>query len=132
MKTNSKITIAIIAGAAISGAAIQSLHSQSKPPVYLVGEVDVTNLEGYAKEYSPKVRASVKAAGGRVIALGGGSETKNLTTLEGTPAKRVFIQVWDSQEQLQAWWNSADYKAARSVGNKYATFRHFVVDGVQQ
>ncbi len=123
-------TALAVAAFGLGAIAVQTLHAQPKPPVYLVGEVDVTNLEGYSKEYSPKVRASVQAAGGRVIALGGGE--KDLTTLEGTPAKRVFIQVWDSREQLQAWFNGADYKAAREVGDRYATFRHFVVNGVAQ
>lgn len=108
--------------------AVQAPHAQPRTPVYLVGEVEVTNLEGYTKEYSPKVRPTVQAAGGRVIALGGGE--KDLITLEGAPAKRVFVQVWESREQLQAWFNSADYKAAREIGDRFATFRHFAVNGV--
>ena len=46
MKTNYKLAIALVAGAAIGGAAIQGLHAQAKPPVYVVGEISVTN--GYA------------------------------------------------------------------------------------
>src|SRR5262249_23551129 len=34
MKTNYKIAIALVAGAAIGGTATQGLHAQSKPPVY--------------------------------------------------------------------------------------------------
>jgi uncharacterized protein (DUF1330 family) len=65
-----------------------------------------------------------------VIALGGAE--KDLTTLEGTPAKRVFVQVWESREQLLAWFNGAEYKSAREIGDRYATFRHFVVNGAPQ
>jgi uncharacterized protein (DUF1330 family) len=56
-----------------------------------------------------------------------------VTSLEGDPPKsRVAIQVWDSLEQAQAWRNSADYKAARMIGDKYAKFRAFTVEGLPQ
>ena len=44
--------------------------------------------------------------------------------------RRITIQVWDSLEQAQAWRKSADYKAARMIGDKYATYRAFAVEGV--
>ncbi len=37
MKTNYKIAIALVAGAAVGGAAVQGLHAQAKPPVYRAG-----------------------------------------------------------------------------------------------
>lgn len=133
MKTRYAVALAFVAGAGFSGFAFNELHAQAKPQVYLVGEVEVTNMEGYSKEYSPKVRASVKAAGGRVVALGSAGEPKqNLISLEGAPAKRVFIQVWNDVDQMQAWYNGKQYKEARKIGDKYATFRHFVVTAVPQ
>ena len=55
------------------------------------------------------------------------------TSLEGTPEKsRVTINVFDNLEQAQASRSSPDYKAARIIGDKYATFRAFVVDGRPQ
>src|ERR1700690_4180213 len=126
MKTNYKIAIALVAGAAIGGAAIQGLHAQAKPPVYSVSEIDVTNVEAYVKEYAPLAQASIKKSGGKILA---GSQ--KVTSLEGTPPKaRVTIQVWDSLEQAQAWRNSADYKAARKIGENYATFRAYTVEGI--
>ena len=126
MKTNYKVAIALVAGAAIGGAAIQGLHAQAKPPVYSVSEIDVTNVEAYVKEYAPLAQASIKKSGGKILA---GSQ--KVTSLEGTPPKaRVTIQLWDSLEQAQAWRNSADYKAARMIGDKYATYRAFAVEGV--
>ena len=126
MKTNYKIAIALVAGATIGGAAIQGLHAQAKPPVYTVSEIDVTNVAAYEKEFAPLAQASIRKSGGKVLA---GSQ--KVTSLEGTPPKaRVTIQVWDSLEQAQAWRNSADYKAARKIGDKYATFRAFTVEGI--
>ena len=47
-------------------------------------------------------------------------------------AEIVTIQVWDSHEPLKAWFNGADYQAALKVGETYATFRRFAVEGVSQ
>jgi uncharacterized protein (DUF1330 family) len=52
-----------------------------------------------------------------------------VTTLEGTPPKRIVIQAWDSLDQIKAWFNSAAYQEARKIGNKYATFRRFAIEG---
>jgi len=71
MKTRYTVALSMIAGAALGGAAIQGLHAQAKPPVYLVTEIDVTNPDAYAKEFAPKAQAIIKAAGGRFIAIGG-------------------------------------------------------------
>ena len=67
MKTNYKVAIALIAGAAIGGAAIQGLHAQAKPPVYVVGENTVTNVDAYTKEFVPLARASIRNAGGNPV-----------------------------------------------------------------
>ena len=95
-------------------------------------EITVTNPQAYGKDYAPKAQASIKAAGGRQIAIGGagGAGANKVTAVEGDPPKRVVIQVWDSLEKMQAWRNGADYKAARVIGDKYATFRSYAVDGL--
>ncbi len=36
MKTNYKLAVALVAGVAIGGAAIQGLHAQAKPPAYVI------------------------------------------------------------------------------------------------
>ena len=84
MKTNYKVAIALVAGAAIGGAAIQGLHAQAKPPVYTVTEIDVTNVDAYVKEYVPVVQPIVKKGGGKQLAA-----SLKVTALEGTPPKRV-------------------------------------------
>jgi uncharacterized protein (DUF1330 family) len=128
MKTNYKVAIALIAGVAIGGAAIQGLHAQAKPPVYVVGENSVTNVEAYAKEFVPLARASIKNAGGKVVGA-----SQKVTSLEGAPqTARVTINVFDSLEKAQAWRTGAEYTAARKIGDKYATFRAYVVEGVPQ
>lgn len=139
MKTRYVVTLSMLAGAALGVAAIQGLHAQAKPPVYLVAEIDVTNPEAYAKEYAPKVRNIIKAAGGRFLAIGGAPlviegapPATKVTAFEGKPPKRLVIQVWDSMEQIQAYRASPEFKEARKIGHKYAKFRSFAVEGLPQ
>jgi uncharacterized protein (DUF1330 family) len=115
----------MLAGALLGAGAIQGLHAQAKSPVYVVSEITVTNVDAYAKEYAPLAQAAIKKTGGNLVAI-----SQNPTSLEGAPEKsRVTINVYDSLEKAQASRNSPDYKAARVIGDKYATFRAFVVEG---
>ena len=128
MKTRYVVALSLFTGFAIGGAAIQGLHAQAKPPVYTVNEIDVTNEAAFVKEYLPLVRASIVKSGGKPIA-----GSYKVISFEGAAPKRVAIQMWDSMEQAQAWHNSADYKAAREIGNKYAkSFRGYAVDGLSK
>jgi uncharacterized protein (DUF1330 family) len=133
VKTKYTVALSMLAGIAVGAVAIQGLHAQTKPPVYLVTEIDVTNPEAYGKEFAPKAQASIKAAGGRQIAIGGagGAGAKGITALSGTAPKRAVIQQWDSMDALMAWYNGAEYQAALKIGEKYATFRRYAVEGNQ-
>jgi uncharacterized protein (DUF1330 family) len=135
MNSHAAMGLGLLAGIIIGGAAIDVLHAQAKPPVYYVAEIEVSNPEAYAKEYVPKAQATIKASGGRYVAIGGAGASggAKVTPIEGDgPKNRVVIQVWDSLEKVQAWRNSPEYKQARKIGDKYAKFRSFVVDGVAQ
>ena len=48
------VGLGMLASAALGGLAVEQLHAQVTPPVYFVGEIDVSNPDGYAKEYLPK------------------------------------------------------------------------------
>ena len=128
MKMYLTVALSMLTGAAIGGAAIQGLHAQAKPPVYYVAEIDTSNLDAYMKDYAPLAQASIKAAGGRIVA-GGAPKA-----FESDPPKaaRVVVQVWDSEEQIQKWRSSADYKKAREIGDKLAKFRSYAVPGAAQ
>ena len=126
MNRHVTVGLAMVAGAAIGAAAVQSLHAQSKPPVYYVAEIDFTNAEGYLKEYAPRQGALVRESGGRFLVAGG-----KTTVFEGdAPKSRFTVTVWDSLEKIQAWRSSAAYKELRTIGDKYAKFRSFAVEGV--
>ena len=134
MKSFSSVGIALLAGVALGASSMGVLQAQSKGPVYLVTEISVSNPDAYGKEYAPKAQASIKAAGGKQIAIGGagGAGASKVIAVEGEPPKRAVLQIWDSLEKMQAWRNGADYKEARMIGDKYATFRSYVVEGMQQ
>jgi uncharacterized protein (DUF1330 family) len=85
--------LAIAVGFGLGAVAIQGLHAQAKPPVYYIGEIDVTNADAYAKEYQPGAGATIKAAGGRYLAAG------KAVPIEGAPPQsRVILLAWDSMK----------------------------------
>ena len=124
MKTRYAAALGMVVGLGLGAVAVQGLHAQTKPPVYYISEVDMTNPDGYAKEYLPLVQATIKAAGGRYVASG------KATPIEGDPPKsRIAVVAWDSMETLMAWRNSDAFKEARKTGMKYASFRASAIAG---
>lgn len=63
MKTKYTVTLAMLSGIAIGAVAVHSLHAQTKPPVYIVTEINVTNPEAYGRDYSPRLRPALKLLG---------------------------------------------------------------------
>ena len=127
MKTRYTVALSILAGVAVGALAIQGLYAQAKPPVYFVVENEISDVQGYLKEYAARARDMIKANGGRYLAAG------DATTFVGEPPKsRVAIFVFDDLQQIQTWLNSPEYKDIRKVGEKYAKFRNYAVPGVQQ
>ena len=127
MKSNYKVAVAKLAGVALGAFVVQGLHAQAKPPIYVVAEIDVSNLDAYLKEYVPLAQAAIKAAGGRILAVG-----QNITPIEGTPPKRASIQQWESAEHYNTYRKSAAFVDARKIGEKYAKFRTFAIEGMPQ
>jgi len=127
MRTRHAVALAIVLGIGLGGAAVQVLHAQAKPPVYIVTEIAIRELSGYAIEYAPRAQASIEKAGGKILAA-----SFDVIPLEGHAPKRVVIQVWDRPEQIVAWRNGADYDEIRKIGEKYAIFRSFAVEGIRR
>ena len=125
MKTYYTVGLSMLAGIGIGAVAMQTLHAQGKPPVYVVTEIAVRNIPGYVNEYAPRAQESIKKAGGKILAA-----SLNVTQLEGPAPARVVIQVWDSPEQIAAWAHGSDYDKIRKIGERYAIFRSFAVEGL--
>jgi uncharacterized protein (DUF1330 family) len=123
MKVRYTVGLAMLAGVAIGAIAVQGLHAQGKAPVYVVAEIDISNPDAYTKEFLPIVQSNL----GKAVAAG------KPTTIEGEPAKsRVTVRAYDSLEAARAAYSSSAYKEARKIGDKYAKFRIFAVEGVSQ
>ena len=126
MRTVYVIAVSLAAGAALGAGATATLHAQAKAPAYVVGEIEITDPEGYAKEFGPLARkALADGPGYRALALGG----KTVSIAGPPPKKRVVINVFDSLDAAVQAYNSPAFKEAKKVGDKYATFRTFVVEG---
>lgn len=128
MKINHMMVLTLLGGIALGAAAIQGLHAQAKPPAYVIAEIDVTNEANFMKEFAPLAAKALQDGGAKNLTRGG----KTLS-IEGAPPKsRITINAFESMEKARAAFTSAAYKEARKIGDKYATFRIFVVEGVAQ
>jgi uncharacterized protein (DUF1330 family) len=128
MKTRYTVVLSIWAGVAVGAAAVQALHAQAKPPAYVVAEIDVMNPGPYDKEYVPPAAKAITDGGGKYLVRGG--ET---AAFYGEPPKpRIAVMVFESMEKAQAAFNSSSYKEAKKVGDKYAKFRVYAVEGLLQ
>lgn len=127
MNTRVAVAFALVVGIGIGAVTVDTVRAQQKAPVFVVAEIDVSKPEAYAKEYAPKAQALIKKHGGRLLAA-----SSKVTMIEGQPAKRVAVLQWESMEKVKAYFNSAEYKENRKIGNKYAKFRLMAVEGVPQ
>jgi len=55
-----------------------------------------------------------------------------VTAIEGAAPQRAAVQVWDSLEKVEAYRNDPKFKELRAIGEKYAKFRTFVIEGLAQ
>jgi uncharacterized protein (DUF1330 family) len=122
------VMLTCVAAGAFAG---EELHGQTGTPAYLIGQIDVSDPDGYAKEYLPKAREIIKAHGGRLIAAGGAATSgSQVTAIDGEAPKRVIIYMYPSMEALQAWRKDPAYIQVRQIGEKYARYHTFAVEGV--
>jgi uncharacterized protein (DUF1330 family) len=130
MRTNWRLVSTALAGVVIGAAGISTLSAQVTPtkalPAYLIGEIEVTDPEGY-KKYQDGVSAVLAASGGRFLVRGG-----KTVALDGAPPKRIAVIAFDSLEKAQAYRNSTVYKELVPIRDKSSKFRLFAVEGVMQ
>ena len=114
----------LLVGVAIGAGVVQTLHAQAKPPAYVITDADVTNVDSYIKEYLPLVRKAFLDGGAKYLASNG-----KVVTFAGEPPKRLAILVFENLDKAQATLTSAAFQEARTVGDKYAKFRTFAIEG---
>jgi len=126
MKPKYTLGLTMIAGIAVGAAAVQTLHAQAKPPVYMVAINELKDANGYRTKYLPTARQTIKNHGGVYVAAGPG------TQIDGTfPKGRVVILRWESMDALKKWRYSPEYRKIRKVGENFANYNVVAVDGVK-
>jgi uncharacterized protein (DUF1330 family) len=128
MKAQYKVALAMLAGAALGGLAVQGLHAQSKPMGYVIAENTVNDQAAYSKDFAPVIAKTIEEAGGKFLARGG----RTIAMHGKPPAPRVVVVQFDSLDKAQAWANSPAAKAAFTIGAKYSTLNDYIVEGVSQ
>src|ERR1019366_3750663 len=100
VKPKYKLAIALVAGAAIGGAAIQGLHAQAKPPAYIVVPIlKINDAAAFKAGVSDKSKPEdLKAAGGQYVI-----RSVKFTAIDGPPPERLVVIKFDSSEKAQAF-----------------------------
>lgn len=95
-------------------------------PAYIVAEHDVRDQETYDKAI-PIARDAIAAFQGRYL-----SSTTSAELIEGTGApKRITILEFPDMEAAKRWYDSEQYREARTIRQSAATSRIILADGVQ-
>ena len=99
--------------------------SDTGKAAYIVGEIEVTDPDMYAK-YAAGVPGTVAAYGGRYLIRGVSGET-----LEGSWApKRLVVLEFESMERAKAWYDSPEYADLKKVRHSASKGRLILADGV--
>ncbi len=92
---------------------------------YVIANIEIQDPAHYA-EYVKLTPGTVAPFGGRFIVRGGRAEA-----LEGEiPARRIVILEFDSYEKAKAWYESENYRAAKSIRQSAAISSLILVEGV--
>jgi uncharacterized protein (DUF1330 family) len=126
MSTRYAVTLALIIGIGIGAVAVQGLYAESKPPAYVIAEIDVADQDGYAREYLSRSGKAINEEGGGAFLSRGGKSI----SIRAEPPKRIVLFKFENLGRAQAAFASPGYAEAYSFGEKYAKFRIYAVEGV--
>jgi hypothetical protein len=128
MKTRYTVAVSMFAGAALGAAAIQGLHAQAKPPVYLIGQIEVTPRSTRRRRAkSSRPRAAVSSPEAERAAEHRSRRSKESRTRVASSSSNGTASI-----SFKAWHSLAAYKQNRAIGDKYAKFRFVAVEGLPQ
>src|SRR5262245_32937469 len=119
-----KLMVTLCTGALIGAAIVEVLHAQARPPVYVVGEIEVTDQATYSI-YSNGQSELVPSFGGQFLARGGKTES-----IAGAPPRpRAVLIKFESMEKVMAWRDSARFKELVGPRDRGANFRAYAIEG---
>ena len=127
MRVHFKPALTLLAGIAIGGSVIQTIHAQAKPPTYVVVALrKINDPAAFKTEVVDKAAAAMANTGGKYVI-----RTDKITALDGTPPKRFIIIAFDNAQKAQDWNNSPGQKEINEIRAKTTKSRSFIVEGAQ-
>jgi uncharacterized protein (DUF1330 family) len=91
---------------------------------YVIGVVDITDQQGYLREFAPHAVKVIEAGGGKFLVRGGKAAGDH------APKGRVIVTEYESFEKAEAFEASAAWRELQKQLTKYATITSYVVEGV--
>jgi uncharacterized protein (DUF1330 family) len=132
MKTNLKMTLAVLAGVAISTATAQAIRGQQvkTAPIYVIAEVEKdptkTQDPAAAQKYREEAPKTLIPFGGRYLVVGG-----KVQAVEGeAPKGYIVVIAFDSLEKARGWYYSPAYEAIKPIRQNSTKSRILIVEGV--
>jgi uncharacterized protein (DUF1330 family) len=100
--------------------------TKSQVPAYTITEVEVVDEVGY-KRYLELAKPAAAQHGGRFLVRG----AKPIVAEGDFPRQRTVVVIeFPSMDQLKAWYDSPEYRAAREVARTALRRRLLFVEGV--
>ena len=127
MKTHYTVAVALLAGIGVGAVAVNGLHAQAKPPVYVIAEVQVTDADTW-KQYLAALPGTLAPYKTRPLARANPVALDNSTP----PAGSLVIIAFNNMEDVKAFWNSPAYQAIIPLREKSAMTRVYAVEVVPQ
>jgi uncharacterized protein (DUF1330 family) len=127
MKTNYRLALTLVVGAALGAAAITGLRAQTKPPVYVVFDFsEMLDEAGFRKGVSTVDPVAAMAAFGGHYVI----RTNKPVALDGAAPPVLFAVIaFDSEEKVRAWRDSPAVKELDANRMRTSKSRAFMVDG---
>ena len=91
---------------------------------YVIAVIDITDREGYMKDFMPHSLKVIEASGGKFLVRGG------KTAGDHAPKGRVVVTEYESFEKAVAFEASAQWQELRKLLSKYGTITNYAVEGV--
>jgi uncharacterized protein (DUF1330 family) len=92
---------------------------------YLIGIREQMHDKSRYKRYSDAARPTLERVSARVLAAYGTHRV-----LEGAAAEGIAILEFDSLQQAESWYQSAEYKKAKEFRDGAADYRMILVEGL--
>jgi uncharacterized protein (DUF1330 family) len=96
---------------------------------FVLAEITVTDEAGYKDNFLKPAQKTIADHGGKYLA-GGSNKTLSLAGTE--PPNRVVLLQFANINTVKAWRKEGEADLENDVGEKYAKFRVYAVEGATQ